>query len=160
MGSISVRRSIRWLPSEAEEPTSTLVLTSPERRFVDLRILKNDEEASWSEDSDQERTLSEKRLDWAIAGTCATSVAKEGSRHAVWRHWIDSRTQRPEDVVDQGHVVAQPDGTVLETGRGVNPATGTEGAYEEVWEEQETGEVLSGLDEKCIGADAREVAVE
>jgi hypothetical protein len=40
-GSISIRRSIRWLPGEASEPTSTMVLTSPERRFVDLRILKD-----------------------------------------------------------------------------------------------------------------------
>lgn len=39
MGSISVRKFIRWLPAEASEPTSTLVLTSPERRYVDIRIL-------------------------------------------------------------------------------------------------------------------------
>jgi hypothetical protein len=39
MGSISIRKSIRWLPDEASEPTSTIVLTSPQRRFVDLRIL-------------------------------------------------------------------------------------------------------------------------
>ena len=40
MGSVSIRRSIRWLPDEASEPTATLVLTSPQRRFVDLRIVK------------------------------------------------------------------------------------------------------------------------
>ena len=39
MASISIRESIRWLPGEASEPTSTLVLTSPGKRFVDLRIL-------------------------------------------------------------------------------------------------------------------------
>jgi hypothetical protein len=39
MTDISVRKYIRWLPDEASEPTSTIVLTSPERRFVDLRIL-------------------------------------------------------------------------------------------------------------------------
>lgn len=40
MGSISFREHIRWVPDEAGEPTSTIVLTSPQRRFVDLRILK------------------------------------------------------------------------------------------------------------------------
>lgn len=41
MGSISFREHIRWIPDEASEPTSTIVLTSPQRRFVDLRILKS-----------------------------------------------------------------------------------------------------------------------
>lgn len=39
MTDISIRRYIRWLPDEASEPTSTIVLTSPGRRFVDLRVL-------------------------------------------------------------------------------------------------------------------------
>lgn len=39
MASISFRKFIRWLPEEASEPTSTLVLTSPEKRFVDIRVL-------------------------------------------------------------------------------------------------------------------------
>ena len=41
-GHISVRESIRWLPDEASEPTSTIVLTSPGRLFVDLRFYKSD----------------------------------------------------------------------------------------------------------------------
>jgi hypothetical protein len=39
MAGISFRKFIRWLPDEASEPTSTLVLTSPEKRFVDIRVL-------------------------------------------------------------------------------------------------------------------------
>lgn len=42
MAGISFRKFIRWLPEEASEPTSTLVLTSPERRFVDIRVLLGD----------------------------------------------------------------------------------------------------------------------
>lgn len=38
--SISVRDSIRFLPQPADEPTRTVVLTSPENRFVDIRILR------------------------------------------------------------------------------------------------------------------------
>jgi hypothetical protein len=41
MGSISIREHIRWFPDAASEPTSTIVLTSPERRFVDIRILQD-----------------------------------------------------------------------------------------------------------------------
>lgn len=40
MCDISIREYIRWLPDESDEPTSTIVLTTPERRFVDIRILK------------------------------------------------------------------------------------------------------------------------
>jgi hypothetical protein len=40
MCDISIREYIRWLPDERDEPTSTIVLTTPERRFVDIRILK------------------------------------------------------------------------------------------------------------------------
>lgn len=39
MSTVSHRKYIKWHPDEASEPTSTLVLTSPENRFVDLRIL-------------------------------------------------------------------------------------------------------------------------
>jgi hypothetical protein len=40
MGTISIRKFIRWLPDEPTEPTTTLVITSPRlKRFVDLRIL-------------------------------------------------------------------------------------------------------------------------
>jgi len=48
MGSISVRRSIQWLPDDPVpvEPTSTVVLTSPGKRFVDIRILLPDAGAS------------------------------------------------------------------------------------------------------------------
>ena len=37
---ITVREYVRWLPERESEPTSTLVLTSGENRFVDVRILK------------------------------------------------------------------------------------------------------------------------
>jgi hypothetical protein len=47
MCDISVREYIRWLPDEPSEPTSTIVLTTPERRFVDIRVLK---ESSPSDD--------------------------------------------------------------------------------------------------------------
>lgn len=38
--SISKREYIRWLPDKPGEPTSTIVVTSAQNRFVDIRILK------------------------------------------------------------------------------------------------------------------------
>jgi hypothetical protein len=38
--SISIREYIRWLPDQPSEPTTTVVLTSPEKRFVDIRVFK------------------------------------------------------------------------------------------------------------------------
>ncbi|KAJ2981333.1 hypothetical protein NUW58_g6717 [Xylaria curta] len=57
--SISIRDSIRWLPDAASEPTSTVVLTSPEHRFVDIRVIKDVEDPRTS-------------LDWAFAGVSSS----------------------------------------------------------------------------------------
>ncbi|KAH7165442.1 hypothetical protein EDB81DRAFT_779235 [Dactylonectria macrodidyma] len=136
MGSISLREHIRWLPDEASEPTSTIVVTSPQRRFVDLRIFRPTEgdQKSWS---GQEEALSVDRLEWGIAGTSSSWMRDDGKggqiRRSQWKHWIDSRTTEPENATDEGDMFPQPDGTTLETGSMVNPATGKDTAYEEVW---------------------------
>lgn len=46
MAGVSIRKSIRWLPDDASEPTSTIVLSSSQRRFVDIRILSSPPETS------------------------------------------------------------------------------------------------------------------
>ncbi|KAK0620051.1 hypothetical protein B0T14DRAFT_537645 [Immersiella caudata] len=126
MADISIRKYIRWLPDEASEPTSTIVLTSPERRFVDLRILL-------------EPKLS---IDWGIAGT-STSERADGSdfSHSRWNHWIDSRTANTENLADEGDNYDQADGSILEKGRMVNPATGKQTDYEELWVSEDTRSV-------------------
>jgi hypothetical protein len=125
--SISVRESIRWLPDAASEPTSTVVLTSPERRFVDIRILKH-----WDNQSSTS-------LDWAFAGISSTEI-REGVSHSTWRHVVDSRTCTPEDVVDEGDIFPQDEGRTLETGRMLNPATGKLTEYEEIWSDLDVQE--------------------
>ncbi|KAK2596650.1 hypothetical protein QQS21_006271 [Conoideocrella luteorostrata] len=133
-GSISIRKSIRWLPGEAEEPTSTIVLTSPQRTFVDLRILKD------AEGQSQGHALPPERLDWAIAGTSSSStrcIDGQQVEHSRWEHWIDSRTSAPENASDEGDMYPQLDGTTLEKGRMVNPETGVDTAYEEVWDDED-----------------------
>ncbi|KAK3352736.1 hypothetical protein B0T25DRAFT_455437 [Lasiosphaeria hispida] len=134
MGDISIRESIRWLPDEASEPTSTIVLTSPEHRFVDLRILLDAKPSSGGK-------YPFSALDWGIAGTSSSTLREptdaeppgQQISHAQWRHWINSRTADVENAADEGDNFPQPDGSILEKGRMVNPATGRETNYEEVW---------------------------
>lgn len=54
-------------------------------------------------------------------------------RHSRWDHWIDSRTTEPETAGDEGDMYPQEGDLTLEKGRMVNPATGQECDYEELW---------------------------
>ncbi|TIC94158.1 hypothetical protein CH35J_009862 [Colletotrichum higginsianum] len=143
MGSISFREHIRWIPDEASEPTSTIVLTSPQRRFVDLRILKSAPTADAAQ-----TTHAAGRLEWGIAGTSSSTLRDDGAggqvRHSRWEHWIDSRTTDPENAADEGDMYEQADGLTLEKGRMVNPATGEETDYEELWRDVEPAAVVGG----------------
>ncbi|KAH9900443.1 hypothetical protein F4778DRAFT_738967 [Xylariomycetidae sp. FL2044] len=130
MCSISIRESIRWIPEPASEPTSTIVLTSPGRRFVDLRILPAAEDDETN--TEREVGLPLSRLDWAIAGY-SRSESRNGVTHSTWEHFVDSRSTRPEELTDEGDMFPQGHGRTLEKGRMVNPATGRETDYEEVW---------------------------
>ncbi|TLD31011.1 hypothetical protein PspLS_02016 [Pyricularia sp. CBS 133598] len=163
MGSISIRKYIRWPPAPAAEPTSTIVLTSPGRRFVDLRVLlplrPDHEEGGVSH-------LPVSSVDWAIAGISESWIRKSADgkdvSHSKWTHWIDSRTPlEPEDsVADEGDMFPQPDGTTLEKGRMLNPDVGIEADYEELWDDgeptpgvlDEDGQVrpLAGGAARCI----------
>ncbi|GAW24936.1 hypothetical protein ANO14919_145320 [Xylariales sp. No.14919] len=128
--SISIRHSIRWLPGAPSEPTSTVVLTSPEHRFVDVRILKDTNEPDAS-------------LDWAFAGISSSEI-RNGVRHCIWRHLVDSRTAMPIAVVDEGDIFPQDNGQTLETGRMMNPATEKLADYEEMWTDLEPEGIPEG----------------
>ncbi|KAI1331070.1 hypothetical protein F5Y16DRAFT_360452 [Xylariaceae sp. FL0255] len=136
-GGISIRQWIRWLPDAESEPTSTMVLTSPERRFVDIRILNHD-----LMQARNPKSLS--NLDWAFAGISSSTTQPNGTTHCKWQHVVDSRTRyNPESiVVDEGVIHApRPDGKSLETGSMINPATGIMTDYEELWADEELGGV-------------------
>ncbi|KAI1180051.1 hypothetical protein F4777DRAFT_599004 [Nemania sp. FL0916] len=128
--SISCRNWIRWLPDAASEPTSTMVLTSPERRFVDIRIL---------------RGLGEEYagLDWAFAGYSTSEPVGNGVQHCTWRHVADSRMQTLDgaEAIDEGDNHPLEDGRTLETGRMMNPATGELTDYEELWTDLKPREI-------------------
>ncbi|KAI1153043.1 hypothetical protein F4825DRAFT_282474 [Nemania diffusa] len=135
--SISIRDSIRWLPDAASEPTSTVVLTSPGHRFVDIRILKDTDEPAAA-------------LDWAFAGLSSSEI-RNGVRHSTWRHVVDSRTRVSEIAVDEGDMFPQDDGRTLETGRMVNPATGKLTDYEEIWSDPEPEDGIPEADQNSAG---------
>ncbi|XEV01855.1 hypothetical protein FSHL1_007142 [Fusarium sambucinum] len=127
MGTISIRKFIRWLPDEPSEPTTTLVITSPRlKRFVDLRVLLSDDDST--------DKLPFYRLDWAIAGTTVSTRKPDPSgalaSHSTFLQWISSR----ELVNDSGFMYPQPgEDLTLEKGSMVNPDTGVDTAYEELW---------------------------
>ncbi|KXJ94591.1 hypothetical protein Micbo1qcDRAFT_232049 [Microdochium bolleyi] len=149
MGSISIRRSVQWLPDDPapSEPTSTVVLTSPGRRFVDIRILLPGGGGGRVVTGDELLaaahrdfgTITTENLDWAFCGTSesapAAGDAPEGTTHSKWHHLVSDRAPDVSHVTDEGDMAPHPsgDGSVLETGRMVNPATGRDTAYEEVW---------------------------
>ncbi|CAN8100827.1 unnamed protein product [Discula destructiva] len=145
MGTVSIRDHIRWGRDPPSEPTDTLVLTSPARYFVDIRVLKkalpSSEETPVAGFPGLSLSLSLGNLDWAIGGTSASEARTRHDgpsfSHSVFTHWVDSRTRQPETATDEGDMFPQPDGTTLEKGRMVNPATGDESDYEELWRDGE-----------------------
>lgn len=158
MADVSVRESIQWKPDPPSEPTSTVVLTSPGKHFVDVRILlplgrqrllpfpfPEPCPARTNFPADPSGILTPDRLDWAFAGTSTSEVQQQEQargpvvRTSEWTHWVDSRTTDPEP--DRGEVSIAADGRAVEVGRMVNPATGMETEYVEVWV---PGEVRGG----------------
>lgn len=150
--SISKRHYLRWLPDPVpdQDNTSTIVTTSDQNRFVDLRVFKESQSGEVvlrgkSLDSPQislacadnfvVQPLSQ--LEWGLAGTSSSEPKKgpkgEDISHGVWKHWIDSRSPDAEGVQDEGDNYPLPNGEVLELGSMMNPDTGKVTDYEEKW---------------------------
>lgn len=149
MGSISIREHIRWGTESPSEPTSTLVLTSPGRHFVDVRVLRQASSPGSKNPSDEDfGVLPRDQLDWAFAGTSSSSqvTRHDGSHvsHSVFHHWVDNRSKEPEATRDEGDMFPQANDMTLETGRMANPATGVETDYEELWRDAEPASVSVG----------------
>lgn len=75
MASISRRAFIQWLPEKPSEPTSTVVLTSPQSRFVDIRLLQDrsqgrpvSRQGPNAADDGLAGTVFLADIDWAFAG--------------------------------------------------------------------------------------------
>jgi hypothetical protein len=136
--------------SYATEPTSTLVLTSPGSKYLDIRILKP---PTASDPTLPNEGGPMSRLEWAFAGTTRSSTVPTSDygpqpthiRHSIWEHWVDSRVAWGAPLVaDEGDMYPQADGRTLELGTMVNPATGVLTAYEEMW--RDVAAVATGAD--------------
>ncbi|EME41250.1 hypothetical protein DOTSEDRAFT_81620 [Dothistroma septosporum NZE10] len=134
--SISKREYIRWLPDKPSEPTSTIVVTSPENRFVDVRILK-----AVADVAPGVQTFDS--LDWAFAGISSSTinppnVDNEGPlMHSIWTHLVDSKYSNVKHVSDEGDMYPLSDNRTLEKGSMANPTTGKVTEYEELWSDEE-----------------------
>jgi hypothetical protein len=101
-----------------------------------VRILKD----KWEEEKGKNRNTRE-CIDWAFAGRSRTTqpgARKDGMiqlSHTVWDHWIDSKSDKPGP--DEGDMLVQEDGDVVERGMQKHPVTGKDTEYEELWRDLE-----------------------
>lgn len=93
-------------------------------------------------------------VDWAFAGTFTTSPTSTSGTEVllrIWTHTID--TLHPDGLfVDQGLLKPHPlfpkdEQITFETGRMINPATGQEQDYEEVWRDWEIQSLEESIEE-------------
>ncbi|KAL8749013.1 MAG: hypothetical protein Q9184_006974 [Pyrenodesmia sp. 2 TL-2023] len=137
--SVSMRVYYRKVPKEPEEPTTTIVLTSPRCFYVDVRALGSPGARAVGGAGLQQSSA----LQWAFAGTSESSLDGDGRRFSTWHHWIDSNSEDPP--LDKGELITQADGNVLEKGTMVDPKTGQEESYEELWKDVPTGTDIPSL---------------
>ncbi|KAK4943015.1 hypothetical protein LTR10_017400 [Elasticomyces elasticus] len=138
--SISVREGIAWQYSSPYEETSTLVLTSPESVFVDLRF---------PDRPDTELPLTSDPSFWAFSGTSETSFDRDDEEvtmpylaHAKWKHEIDSKGP---GINDEGDMFMLPNGDCIEVGMMMNPDTRTVMMYKEYWTTPSTEPGSAGI---------------
>ncbi|CAE7216552.1 hypothetical protein PTNB85_06651 [Pyrenophora teres f. teres] len=146
------------LPSRQLEPTSTLVLTSPKRTFVDIRIYKP---FTMSNALKPLPNVGEpQRLEWAFGGTSSSrpiTLPSPGPQHgksqkrieeeswtnithSTWVHWIDSRFAVGSKTipVDEGDMYPIAKDLTLEVGHAFHPALGAVKTHEEMWRDVDT----------------------
>jgi len=134
---VSRRRYIQWEGEEPSEPTYTIVLTAPSNKFVDIRILKPDDQDAFNQLSNKKQKTN-LWLDWAFGGQMTSSRIEHSRKtQCEWLHWVDNRVSYNEKArVDAGITYQQEEkGLSLEHGSMVNPATGKMTNYQEMWED-------------------------
>lgn len=158
------------LPSHQFEPTVTLVLTSPKRTFVDIRIYKP------LTASDMHIPLPNRgephRLEWAFAGTSSShpiTLPPTGSQHgksqkrienatwqnvthSTWTHWIDSRfpVGSKNIPVDEGDMYPIAEDLTLEVGHAFHPALGAVKTHEEMWRDVDALSTTQAGTKLCV----------
>lgn len=126
------------LPPHPFEPTSTLVLTTPGKTFVDLRYLKpvNPTESPLPNHGETNR------LEWGFAGTSSSVPSPDSPhdkygpyRHCTWHSWLDSRypVASPDIPPDEGDMYTLSPTRMLEHGHAFHAHLGRVAGHEEQW---------------------------
>ncbi|KAM9938685.1 hypothetical protein OXX80_001819 [Metschnikowia pulcherrima] len=157
---LSTRVSLRWLPEEPNELTSTMVFTSAQDHFVDVRIYKD--KYPYRQVGEQPERF-EDVFDWVIVGE---EEAIENSNQIRFNHTVNSQeiarslaTKKPlsecrsdPDVGAFWPIEGSEDRK--ETGAMAHPNTGKTTEYVEIWRSLNPNltsvdkEVREGHDEK------------
>ncbi|KIW32889.1 uncharacterized protein PV07_04402 [Cladophialophora immunda] len=145
--SISVRKGIAWGYTPPYEDTDTLVLTSPQSSFVDIRFPVKQQLS---------KPIASDPSFWAFAGTshmtfapfAGDTITMPYSAHCVWKHDIDSKGP---GITDEGDLFLLPNGDCMEVGMMQNPQTGKVEMYKEYWTGPPTG-VTPTIRTPCVVA--------
>ena len=128
-----------------------MVLTSARNHYVDIRLLKAVESNVPEAGSGPFNGL-----DWAFAGTSSTlrsPIAGDAAEIVEWQHWIDSRNLGGKDqnaTKDIGRCFSRSNGDTQELGSMINPETGVETEYEELWGSLAIESTGSDIAEKVV----------
>ncbi|EXJ90575.1 hypothetical protein A1O1_03678 [Capronia coronata CBS 617.96] len=128
--SISIRKGIAWGYSPPYEDTSTLVLTSPNAVFIDVRFPL--------QPTDPSKPVTSDPAFWAFSGTSSTTFHPESSAevsmpysaHSAWKHEIDSKGP---GISDEGDMFLLPNDDCIEVGMMESPQTKRVEMYKEYW---------------------------
>lgn len=136
---VSIRRGIAWGLAPRSEDSSVLVLTSPNRYYVDIRFALEGEPTAGPF--------------WAFGGRVTyTKLPGVGEDQGVgirgeWAHPIDSMGNT--EGVDQADLFTLDNGDQIEVGLLENPATGKTDRFMEYWTKPSTTNVSTdGTDER------------
>ncbi|KAF2133444.1 hypothetical protein P153DRAFT_332231 [Dothidotthia symphoricarpi CBS 119687] len=137
------------LPPKPFEPTSTLVLTSPNHTFVDIRFFKPmrpGEETLLPNRGEIER------LEWCFAGQSESHPIVPGVTHSTWMHWLDSRhpVAAPNMPVDEGDMYPIDTDLTLEHGHAFQPLMHAVKTHEEMWRDVSTLSTNSTGSKICV----------
>lgn len=147
--SLTTRVSIQWGDNPPEEPTDTLVITSLEKHYVDIRALAK---------STNVASQKEFPFDWAFCG----QVVEGEDNQFTYTHDIDSRclqgTGKPDEV-DSGNVEILPNGDEKETGQMFNPDSGRVEQFVEVWRPLDSNKSTRTPQPKNLASDITVIVV-
>ncbi|OAL39354.1 hypothetical protein AYO20_01224 [Fonsecaea nubica] len=143
--SISVRKGIAWGYTPPYEDTDTLVLTSTQSSFIDIRFPVKRQLS---------RPITSDPSFWAFSGTSHTTfspfegetVSMPYSAHSLWKHDVDSKGL---GIVDEGDLFLLPNGDCMEVGMMQNPRTGNVEMYKEYWTGPPAGVSSAGAEPGC-----------